>query len=575
MEKKKRNTFITGGIMLVAAICRIGLANWLGIWFPCAQVYDDALLVRYADLTSHFNEPNIDSLLKYLGYPVYLNAVSKTPFSYATVTAGVWILAAVCVFFVAKRLTGNKVFSLVAYLYTLYLPVAFDLYCGTRLYRNAIIAPFACISLTCMGWLILYIKDDKRSIVKSILLGILTGVSFTWCYYMKEDGIWLKACLLFTFLYAGISFLVCLIRKRQRNLRAVVSALLLAAIPVLIYKYTTIQYMNKNYESFGVYDLNTRTEGQLGEFVNSVYKIKSENRTADVWAPYDAIVQAFEASPTLSEHPELLQAVHDSPWRAGNVEENPINGDFLTWVLRTALDNTHIWEDEKQISDLFGKVNKEIQTAFDDGRLQKETDRIQLLGSAGGRTIPEILDLFPLVVESFKGVIVQKGVQPGCLLVGPEEIEGQPELCEAAAELTHTEYLTDYSFRFNTVLRATAFCRVLTMIYMGLNLVLFLGSVGIILFQIFVFLVHLGHMKKYRKERGATFEKTFMALVMYGVACVYAFGICWFSSFLGEQALVFLNYYNIALPCIMTLAYLLSWSSLFGNKIKRKNKGEN
>lgn len=186
----------------MAAICRIGLANWLGIWFPCAQVYDDALLIRYADLATHFSEPNIDSLLKFLGYPVYLNMVSKTPFSYATVTALVWVLAAICVFCVARRLTKSVGFSFVAYLYTLYLPIAFDLFSGTRLYRNAAIAPFSCISLSCMGLLILYIKDDKRSIVKSILLGILTGVSFTWCYYMKEDGIWLKACLLFSFLYA-------------------------------------------------------------------------------------------------------------------------------------------------------------------------------------------------------------------------------------------------------------------------------------------------------------------------------------------------------------------------------------
>ena len=135
--------------------------------------------------------------------------------------------------------------------------------------------------------------------------------------------------------------------------------------------------------------MNTRTKGELEWFVSNIYKIGSENRTPEIWAPFDAIEKAFEASPTLKQYPKLLKCIEKSSWVGGNIHKNPISEDFLTWVMRDALVEADMWKSEEQVQQLFKKINEELEQAFKNGTL-KTDEKIQLISSMGGRSLKEM-----------------------------------------------------------------------------------------------------------------------------------------------------------------------------------------
>lgn len=58
----------------------------------------------------------------------------------------------------------------------------------------------------------------------------------------------------------------------------------------------------------------------------SIYKIKSDHRDKNIWAPYDAIEKAFDASETLQKYPELEESILNTVWFDGG--KSMIAGDF-------------------------------------------------------------------------------------------------------------------------------------------------------------------------------------------------------------------------------------------------------
>ena len=72
----------------------------------------------------------------------------------------------------------------------------------------------------------------------------------------------------------------------------------------------------------------------MGDFVKNIYKIDSNDRTPEIWAPYDSIKKAFKVSPTLKQYPELLQCIEQSPWVSGNISENPIDKSVKTVTIK-------------------------------------------------------------------------------------------------------------------------------------------------------------------------------------------------------------------------------------------------
>lgn len=396
-------------IFIFFATALLGLRIWMGravgFVFPPITYHDDAMLVKYADLHNHFIEqtlPYCDTLIKDMGFPIFLYLIHKFGLAYTDAVSLLYFFAAISftVFFAMLTRIKNRILLLAVYAYILFLPIAFTV-TGARLYRNASMIPFYFIVMSMMSILFLcYWNEIKLSLKKLFAFNIILGISFTWIYYYKEDGIWLLMCLL-----AILILCLAKIIYDKSDLKIIFRHAAILAVPILIFSAGTFAYKQINYHYFGVSLINNRTEGELGRFCKLIYKIKSVERSGKIWAPTDAILQAFDASETLSKNDKLKDCILHTEWFAGDIVKNPIYGDFLGWVMLSELRDSETCHSLIEQENYLKKVNDELEIAFDKNILQKD-DSIQLISSMGGRTLKEIFNLRRIIGRTYKAYII-------------------------------------------------------------------------------------------------------------------------------------------------------------------------
>ncbi len=539
----KSPLFVT---LVIATLLRISLSQKLSVWYPSFEFYDDQLLVKYANLLVHFKEPDLWSLVKNMSYPLFLNFVHLTGLSYSTVMALVWLVAALLVTLIFRELTKDKYFLSFVYLFVLFTPAAFDSWVGTRLYRNAIIAPFTLITFALMILIIVKLQKSKLSLKEMTFLGLFLGLVFTFTYYIKEDGFWLLPCLALTILVSLALVLYRYLRRKNEPLKRTLMTMGLLFLPLAIWFIGGNVYKMVNHHYFDVYEINTRTGGELGDFVSNVYKIDSQDRNAFVWAPADAIEKAFEASATLKEYPELKEAIFESFWVKGDILKNPINGDFLSWVLRTSLSETGIWKTEAQVQALFKEVNSELEEALESGSLKKDS-KFQLTASAGGRNIDEIIPLAKIMVKEYAATIVLKGYEAGGLLGDYSDLE----TCEFATFLSN-ENLMPMQFENNKIKEfesGNMWASIIFRIYSLLNPALLLLTIFALISWLYSLV--LRKKKKGQKEWSSDVIAISVVVIVTGISLLYAFGIAWFMEFIFPNTIfdqwTIIKFYSVGL----------------------------
>ncbi len=509
---------------------------------------DDLLMLDYASKL-HWTSPNINSLVKNMSFPVLLDVVHLSKINWTIWYSLIWFFAAIIVYVLVKKLTKNKILSLFFYLYVLFFYSAFTVSIGLRVYRNCIIHPFIIMFFGLL--IILIIELISKFNKKSIWISIILGLVFTFTYYIKEDGIWLLCVLLFS-----IVFTIFLLIINKNTIRIIVKKSLCLFIPIFIFVFLTNCYKAINLKFFGVYEINTRTEGELGKFVNNVYKIESANRNSFCWAPYDAIEKVFENSKTLSECKGLYDGIlhTESFGLNGNIKENPIHGDFLGWVLRYELDRAGLFTSEREVSDLFKKINFEIDYAFKNGKLNKDK-KIQLLSSSGGLSFDEILGLFPLVFDNMKSSIFLENINDDKLETRIFTYEYflsilEHQLNRYAKILNMPEILNE---NFNDTVKITnTISNIIFIIYRFLNSILFI----ILILSIICFVY------KFIKRQIVGFDLiiNFSSLSLFILSVVYAFSISWFINFLcienPNNRNLYILFYNTATSSILIFSYI-------------------
>lgn len=551
MDKRKTKYILLFSIIVL----RIWIGEILGVWFPPDQYYDDALMINYANFLSHFSmkAPLHKLLLKEMAYPLFLNLVHISGLKYTTCLSICWILAAVAMYKVVSDYTNNKVFLYLTFIFVLFNPAAFDLWLGTRVYRNAIIAPFLLLMFCLMLKIDYKIITGKLYTGKNVLLVLLFGIVFSFAYYIKEDGIWMMACLLVNILICSV---ICIGRsiKRKENKGKLAVNLVVFLMPMVMFIMITNGYKAVNNHYFGVYETNTRTSGELGEFVKKVYKIEASDRTPEIWASQKAIKKAFKASPTLQKYPDLLYNIEHTPWFGGDIQKNPIQGDFLTWVLRDAIKDAGLWTSEKDVSELFHQVNKELDEAFEEGRLKKDK-KIQLVSSMGGRSLEEILSLKDSIIKIYKINILLEEYKPGGALTTMTE----EKVTDYATMLCNmnlyplSEEVTP--IREKELDLANRIVSVIFNIYSKVQILMCLGVAAGFLITVF------DEIKKriQKKENdGRSIAALGIIACFGGVSFAYAVSICWFCCFLDKSIYnIALKFYGVGMIPLMVVIELI------------------
>lgn len=534
-------------IMAILSVIRVILGVKLGIWFPAGQVWDDRLMVVYATLSEHFSKPEYYSLLKDMSFPVFLRLSAYIHIPYAAILGILWIMAALFVFSLVYRLSGKKWISFAFYIYVLFFPQAFEVWIGTRFYRNAIIGPFVIVTLVLMIKLVINAICPGKGWLRDL---ILLGLFFSFTYYIKEDGIWLIVCLLFAMI---VSF-ICIVLKRKEIIRKA----LLICIPLCLFALSTLGYKAVNLKCFGVFEINTRTEGELAKFYENCYKVETQSGNQNVWLPMEAMEKVFAASKTLASYPEVFQDFATSLWAEGDNYANPLKGDISAWAFRESLYYTGNFTSEKDVQILFKQVNEELDEAFKNGTLKK-SNKLQILPSTIGYSREEIKKVIEYGFEGLKGAVLLKGYNFSIPTMSEEEIVENLEIVDRAVVYTNTPYLEDYSEQSRISASIVPIIVSISKVYRILNPVLFVLTVLIIIFELAKVIINVCR-RRTNKLRRKSLWYSFAAFVFLGVGFIFSFAISWFSAFTFSDGfnMTILNFYNAALPGILMFAYFFA-----------------
>jgi len=565
-------------VMIVLSIVRI----WLGLkafaMYDTNTYLDEWMLFRYSYLPGHFAATNDPfAMAKDMSFPLFLNLVHFSGLPYTLVVSLLWVAAAWMVYILSRRLmvsmnelpaSGTRsaswkeyLYPVLAFTFILFLPSAFDALAGTKLYRNAIIAPCTLLYvLSLIFFLYTFLRNGKGLERQTLLWSSISGLLLAFNYYITENGFWL---LIPTILILGAG-LFSVGRKIALNqgwkdrsiVKWTVVRITMCSIPLIILAGWSIGYKAINHHFYGVFQINTRTDGEPGRFVQNIYRIASPNRTYSIWTPADAIDQAFAASPTLSSVPELHKTlVEDNVWAGGSIYDHPLTGDRLTWVLPDAMSQAGLWQSHAQVEQFFRQVNTELDQAFQSGKLKKDK-RIQLVSSASGLTWSEIAGLRPLLWQGIKTGVWYDGYAYAFRLGDLNSFDSMTiDQRGISANYFTNSFLEQSPYTGYYVAERVTTDRMqiaIIKLYQLVGLPVFLlACVGMILLLRSVFKTRRGRKDK---EKASISTDALVLLFMVATfigAIVVILGIAWYSNYLWshahvESAVYPMKYYGVA-----------------------------
>ena len=345
---------------------------------------------------------------------------------------------------------------------------------------------------------------------------------------------------------------------------------LILFLPLIMWFSGTVAYKSINEHYFGVYIINNRTEGELGRFLKNVYHIKSAERTGKIWAPADAVMKAFDTSETLKNNVELRENVLHTPWFTNadkpTIFEAPIHGDFLGWVMLSSIYDTKTCLTLADQETYFKKVNQELETAFENGTLEKD-DKFYIASSMGGRTFSEILQLKEGIALAYilhlfvtdNPNITEYRIYTDNDKTFEDTVADYKGIIAKAGDFANIDFFAKNEY----YKQAYTFSLITFWIYRVLNLVLVSCSfVGI-------FLAVRKIIHSSVKECSNTLLTVVIVTGTLLLSAVYALAISWFSEFLVVTAA--LNFYGIGI-IPMLIIFEVFGTYLFLNSFKSIRK---
>ena len=202
--------------LVIATIFRAMMSFTLHMWYAWNQTSDDQLLMSYS-FRGHFAADDALSLAKNPGYGYWIALCSQLGLVPDLCNFLVWLIAAVMMSTAMWHVFHKAWLSIVAYLYVLWNPLAFENWLGTRIYRNSLFVPMFFILLAMlvlyMTWFESALRGEKTDQGKSavrmmsifVVIGIAIGLLFAFLYILKEDSAWMIPMFLFCIGYAAFT----------------------------------------------------------------------------------------------------------------------------------------------------------------------------------------------------------------------------------------------------------------------------------------------------------------------------------------------------------------------------------
>ena len=378
-------------ILIIVRLWLVTVFELLTSWTP----HDDYLFISMAksllagDWLGSYSEM---TLIKGVGFPLFIALAHLLGIPLLVAGQLMYSLAAWVAFLSLRWFCRNRWLSAFLFAALLFNPFMYNYPMAGHVLRepfaiSLITLCFSClIGLSCRAarWL-----AGGRGLPQTMLWSAAFGLTATWLWYTREEGIWLLPPLTLGLL------LFFLARGEEEDCRFLIRRLLrrlaLLVPPLLIFCLATFLIAWKNHHYYGVWIINELKSKEFVSAYGGLMNIDSGTFPAYVPVRVRTLQAAFAVSPTLRELEPRFLAIR-SHWPPS----------FFIWTLRAMAHESGKITSLPQALAFYRQVGDELAAACQDGRLSCLNRRPSLQPPwhswYNRRIIPEFTGLFAWAV---------------------------------------------------------------------------------------------------------------------------------------------------------------------------------
>lgn len=367
MEKNKRNVLLFWLWIVGLAAVKQYLVFDLPIYAISNAVPDDGLMVAMAETLkngSWLGAYNQLTLVKGIGYPLFLVLCKLLPFHYLSLSSLFYTVSTLCFVYAVKPLFKYYKSLAVLCAVLLFSPAAASLFTFQRIYRNSISAAQVLLIFGSFAGVYFRREWPVRRQLPWIFGAVIGLVSF---YFTREDAIWIMPfVLVVTLLYAGMVIW----RFWRESKKAMALRIFLMLLPLFGVACTgkAIGFLNQHY--YGTSEVNELSSGAFAEMMKTIYSIEDEEELKQTSVSRAKLETLYENSPTLAAiRPQM--DIQLAAW-CGDEEYSKVwevKDGWFFWILRDAMAAAGYYDGPEMMELFCRSVKTELDGAVEEGRL--------------------------------------------------------------------------------------------------------------------------------------------------------------------------------------------------------------
>lgn len=354
MSKKKNVIF---WCLIILTIIRLVMLIKEPVIFMVSP-HDDDLMINMAmniDIGDWLGQYSQYTLLKGMGFPLFLVIIHKLGIPYVMAIAGLYILASMVFVYSLRPIIKSDVLLIFCYILLLFNPGINSMGGIQRVYLSTVVSPEVLLIFSSIFSMYIF-RENIKKLLKWSLIASIT-LAFMW--QTKDDGIWIMPFVI----VATIITITLLIKKNGRTSKSYISVLICIMPFVGLFWFNTI-ISSINYVKYGTYVTREIDEGNYAELIGTLYSVESDDDIDYVSVSSNKLKRIYSISPTLrSIHSEIDEQIkiwdrYDRHPGDGEVEDG-----WFMFMLRDAMAEKGYFEDAKKMNEFCKNVIVEINNA--------------------------------------------------------------------------------------------------------------------------------------------------------------------------------------------------------------------
>lgn len=386
MKKIKKLNKITKMLLLflfILTLFRVYLAIKTPLFIQADAGYDDFLFIKYTLSLLKFNwlgPFSVMILAKGCSFSIFLavNYILGIPYSFALIST--YIFSIMTFIFAIKKLINNRLFLSGLYIFLLFSPVMFHTENIQKVYRGGVIVAFSLLIIAT----IIGIYTRYKNLKKLTLWSILSALSLSFFWFLKEDSIWI-----IPFVLGGITVTIVNIIREKETKKNKSKKIFIVLIPLLFLTISNFLYSSINYIKYGEFTVTDRSGTYFKKVLGDILLIEDKKDIDNIWITKEMLYKAIDASPTLNS----IRNEFDNMYKKDSfavLSNGEIEGYMIFWTIKDSISKAGLYDQGgKKVNKFYRKIDKELKNAFNKNKLQKSKD-IYLTSVAKGLSNKDI-----------------------------------------------------------------------------------------------------------------------------------------------------------------------------------------